>query len=160
MFSQNQCTEAIGYQVMTYFSGNRTTLYIQKVCGHPFKLVDSAVSATPVADRCIKSSTQPCNLHTQQLAVEWPYWRANWLSTWYRHRMPPFQKVSLSNFFPARATPVNISAFLMKWKPLGTTTVQPWSGRPHKLTDWDCWVLMHVARKNHLSSVATLTTEF
>ena len=32
------------------------------VCGH-FKLVDSAISATPVADRCIKLSTQPCNLH-------------------------------------------------------------------------------------------------
>uniref|UniRef100_A0A4W5KT87 Uncharacterized protein n=1 Tax=Hucho hucho TaxID=62062 RepID=A0A4W5KT87_9TELE len=32
------------------------TIYT-KVCGHPFKLVDSAFSATPVADRCIKSST-------------------------------------------------------------------------------------------------------
>jgi hypothetical protein len=26
-----------------------------------------------VADRCIKSSTQSCNLHRQTLAVEWPY---------------------------------------------------------------------------------------
>ena len=26
-----------------------------------------------VADRCIKSSTQTCNLHSQTLAVEWPY---------------------------------------------------------------------------------------
>ena len=42
-----------------------------KVCGHPFKLVDLAISATPAADRCIKWSTQPCNLH--RLAVEWPY---------------------------------------------------------------------------------------
>ena len=44
-----------------------------KVCGHPFKLVDLAISATPVADRCIKSSTQQCNLHRQTLAVEWRY---------------------------------------------------------------------------------------
>ena len=34
------------------------TIYA-KVCGHPFKFVDSAISAIPVADRCIKSSTQP-----------------------------------------------------------------------------------------------------
>jgi hypothetical protein len=37
----------------------------------PFKLVDSAISATPVADRCIKVSTRPCNLYKQTLAVEW-----------------------------------------------------------------------------------------
>lgn len=36
----------------------------------PSKLVDSAISATTNADRCIKSSTQPCNLHRQTLAVE------------------------------------------------------------------------------------------
>ena len=47
-----------------------------KGCGHPSKLVDLAISATPVADRCIKSSTQPCNLCSQTLAVEWPSWRA------------------------------------------------------------------------------------
>ena len=53
------------YQNYTY------TIYT-KVCGHPFKLVDSAISVTPVADRCIKSSTPPCNLHRHTLAVEWP----------------------------------------------------------------------------------------
>ena len=47
--------------------------YIYKKCGHYLKLVDSAISATPVADRYIKSSTQPCSLHRQTLAVEWPY---------------------------------------------------------------------------------------
>lgn len=51
-------------------SPNRYTIYTQ-VCGHPFKLVDLAISATPVAYRCIKSSTQPCNRQT--LEVEWPY---------------------------------------------------------------------------------------
>jgi hypothetical protein len=57
--------------------------------------------------KIIKLSPQPCNLHRQTLAVEWPYWRAQWLSTWHRHRMLPFQQVSLSNFCPARASPVN-----------------------------------------------------
>ncbi|CDQ77704.1 unnamed protein product [Oncorhynchus mykiss] len=47
--------------------------FYTKVCGHSFKLVDSAISATPVAYRCIKSSTQACNLHRQTLVVEWPY---------------------------------------------------------------------------------------
>ena len=45
------------------------TIYT-KVCGYPFKLVDSAILAAHVADRCIESSTQPCNLHRQTLAVE------------------------------------------------------------------------------------------
>ena len=36
-----------------------------KVCGHRFKLEDSAISAIPIADRCMKSSTLPCYLHTQ-----------------------------------------------------------------------------------------------
>ena len=76
-----------------------------KVCGHPFKFVDLAISATAIADRCIKSSTQSCNLHRQTLAVDWLYWRAQWHSTWQCHRMPPFQKVSLSNFFPTRVAP-------------------------------------------------------
>ena len=44
------------------------TIYT-KVCEYPFKLVDSAISATPDADRCIKLSTQPCDLHRQTLAV-------------------------------------------------------------------------------------------
>ena len=84
-----------------------STLYIPKLCGQPFRLVDSAISATPVADRCIKLSTQSHNLHRQTLAVEWSYWRAQWLSTWHYHRMPPFQEVCLSNFCRARPVPVN-----------------------------------------------------
>jgi hypothetical protein len=48
----------------------------------------------------------------------------------------------------------------VKWNHLGATTAQPWSGRPHKLTEWDSRVLKRIARKNRLSSVATLTTEF
>jgi hypothetical protein len=39
-------------------------------------------------------STQPCNLHKQTLAGEWPYWKAQWLSMWHIHRMPPFQQIS------------------------------------------------------------------
>ena len=73
------------------------------VCGHPFIWVGSDISSTPVVDRCIQLSTQPCDLHRQTLAVEWPYRRAQWLSMWYRHRMPPFPQVILSIFCPARA---------------------------------------------------------
>ena len=40
-------------------------MHYTKVCGHPFKLVDLAISVTPVADRCIKSSTLQCNLHSK-----------------------------------------------------------------------------------------------
>ena len=48
----------------------------------------------------------------------------------------------------------------LQWKRLGATTAQPQSGRPHKLTEFDCQVQECIARKNCLSSVATLTTEF
>ena len=39
----------------------------------PLQISEFDYSATPVADRCIKSSTHPCNLHRQTLLVEWPY---------------------------------------------------------------------------------------
>ena len=45
------------------------TIYT-KVCGQPIKIVDWAISATPIADRSIKSSTQPCNLHRQTSTIE------------------------------------------------------------------------------------------
>ena len=89
--------------------------YIYKNMWTPFKLMDLAISATPVTGSCIKSSTQPCNLHRQTLAVKWHYWRAQWLSTWHHHRMPPFQQVSqISALLELpRAT---LSAVIVKWK--------------------------------------------
>ncbi|XP_076347997.1 uncharacterized protein LOC143245519 [Tachypleus tridentatus] len=53
-----------------------------------------------------------------------------------------------------------VSAVIVKCKRLGVTTVQPRSDKPHKLTERDCLVLKHVARKNLLPAVATLTIEF
>jgi len=53
-----------------------------------------------------------------------------------------------------------VSAVIVKWKHLGVTTSQSGSGRPHKLTERDRPVLKGIVRKSHLSSVATLTTEF
>ena len=47
-----------------------------------------------------------------------------------------------------------VRAVIVKWKHLGATTAQPQSGRPHR------WVLNRLEHTNHLSSVATLTTEF
>jgi hypothetical protein len=122
--------------------------------------VDLAISTTPVADRCIKSSTQPCNLHRETLAVEWPYSRAQWFSTWHRHRIPCLQQVSSSNFGPAEAARSTVSAVIVKWIRLGGTTAQLRSGRPHNLTEQYHWVLKHVGHKNCLTSVAALTTEF
>jgi hypothetical protein len=108
-------------------------------------------------DSCIKLSTLPCNLRRQTLEEECPYWRAQWHSTWHRHRMPPFQQVSSSNFYPARAALVNCKSGIVKWKRLGAPMAQPRGGRPNKLIELDCWVLKQVAR---LSSIAALTIEF
>jgi hypothetical protein len=91
--------------------------------------------ATTVADRCLKSSKQPCNLHRQTLAVKWSYWRAQWLSTWHRHRIPPFPQVSSKISALLELPRSTLSAVIVKWKRLGATTSQPRSGRPHKLTE-------------------------
>jgi transposase len=130
------------------------------VCRHPFKLVDSAISATPVADRCVKSSTQPCNLHRQTLAVEWPVLKSC-----------DFQRGTvigchLSNKSVSQVSALlelprsTVSAVIVKWKRLGATAAQPRSGRPHKPTERDHHVQKHVVCKKCLSSVTTLTTEF
>ena len=50
--------------------GNMVYTIYTKVLGHPYKLVDSAISAA--ADSCIQSRTQTCNLNRQTFAVEWP----------------------------------------------------------------------------------------
>ena len=104
-----------------------------------------------------KSSTQPCSLHRQTLAVEWAYWRPQWLSTWHRHRMPPFQQISSSNFCPARAAPVNCKCCYCE---VDTSRRNNSSAQLHKLIEWDRHVLKRKERKNCLSSVATLTTKF
>ena len=123
--------------------------------------MDSAISATPIAVRCIKSSTQPCNLHRQTLAVEWAELKSSVTfnvepSSDVTFPTSQFVKISALLELP-RAT---VSAVIVKWKHLGTTTAQLPSGRPHKFTERDRRVLKHVAWKNRLSSIATLTTEF
>uniref|UniRef100_A0A8L0DTI2 SRCR domain-containing protein n=1 Tax=Oncorhynchus mykiss TaxID=8022 RepID=A0A8L0DTI2_ONCMY len=51
-------------------SGNNKIHYLAKSM---WTLVDSAISATPVPDRCIKLTTLPCNFHRQTLAVKCPF---------------------------------------------------------------------------------------
>ena len=103
------------------------TIYT-KVCGDPFKFVDS-----PIADRCIKSSTQPCNLYRPTMAVE---------------ELSDFQRDTvigchLSNKSVCQIDVLlklpwsNVSAVIVKWKGQGAITAQPRSGRPHKPTEYD-----------------------
>ena len=112
--------------------------------------MDSAISATPVDDRCIKSSTQPCNLHRQQIGSRKAC----------TEELSDFQRGTVIGYHLSNRSELpTVSAVIVKWKRLGATTAQSWSGRPHKLTECLLWVLKRVARKNRLSSVATLTTE-
>ena len=97
--------------------------------------MDLAISATPVADRCIKSRTEPCITFLSNKSVP---------------QISALLELSRST----------VSAVIVKWKHLGATTAQLQSGRPHKLTEGDRRELKHVARTNRLSSVVTLTTEF
>uniref|UniRef100_A0AAZ3PA31 Transposase Tc1-like domain-containing protein n=1 Tax=Oncorhynchus tshawytscha TaxID=74940 RepID=A0AAZ3PA31_ONCTS len=86
-------------------------------------------------------------IHRQILAVEWPYEE---LSDFQRGTVKSVCKMSALLELPWST----VSAVIVKWKHLGAKTSQP-----HKLSEWDHRVLTHVACKNSLSSVATLTTE-
>ena len=109
------------------------TIYT-KVCGHPFILVDLAISAIPVAERCITSSTQPCNLHKQTLAVEWPSEELSFFQS------GTVMGCHLSNKSVCKISALlqlpwsTVSAVIVKWKCLVATTAQPPWGKPHKLT--------------------------
>ena len=51
-----------------------------------------------------------------------------------------------------------VSGIITKWKRLGTTAIQPWSGRPCKMTEWSQWMLRHIVhrgRQLYAESVAT-----
>ena len=104
-------------------------------------------------------NTQPCNLHRQTLAVEWPIWLSN------------FQRGTVIGCHLSNKSVCQISALLelprstvsvviVKWKCLDATTAQLRSGRPHKLTERGRRVVKRVVCKNCLSPVATLTTKF
>ena len=97
-----------------------------KVCGQPFKCVDLAVSATPIAYRCIKLSTPPCNLHRQTLAVEWPILKSAMTFVIGCH----LSNKSVNQISALLELPWStVSAAIVKWKHLWATKAQPWSGR-------------------------------
>ena len=118
--------------------------------------MDYAISATPVADRCIKSSTPPCNLHRQILAVKN---LTEELSDFQHGTIIGCHLSNKSHFCPAWAASVNCKCCYceveMFWSNNGSAA--KWSVRPHKFTERDRWVLKHI---EILSSVATLTTKF
>uniref|UniRef100_A0A0E9XCZ0 Transposase Tc1-like domain-containing protein n=1 Tax=Anguilla anguilla TaxID=7936 RepID=A0A0E9XCZ0_ANGAN len=78
---------------------------------------------------------------------------------WHCHRMPPVQQVSLSYFCLASAVPVNCKCCNCEVEMSRSNSSSATSGWPHKLRTGlpSAEVL---ARKNCLSSVATLITEF
>ena len=92
--------------------------------------MDWDISATPVADRCINSSTQAC--------VD-KHWQQNYLT----EELSDFQrgigchlsnKSVLQNSALLELPRSTVSAVIGKWKRLGATMDQPQSGRPHKLS--------------------------
>ena len=126
-----------------------------KLLPHPFKIVDFDISATSVANRCIKLSTQPCSLHRQTLAEEElteelnDFQRSTVIGG---HLSNKSVQISALLELP-RST---VSTVIVKWKHLEATTATmapPRSGRPHELTERDRQVLKHIVCKNRLSSL-------
>ena len=121
----------------------------------------SAISATPIADRCVKSSTHPCNLQKQTLAVEWAVLKSSVTFNVAPSQDATFPTSQFRQIYAQLELPWSTSSVvIVKWKRLRSTTAQPRSGKPHKLTERDHRVLKCVVQKNRLSSVATLTTKF
>ena len=109
---------------------------------------------SPVADRCIQSSTQPCNLHRQ-----------TWQQNGHTEELSDLQRGTvigrhLSNKSVHQISALlelpqsTVSAVIMKWKRLGSD-VKLQATHAHRTG-----LPSTEARKNRLSSVATLTTEF
>ena len=113
--------------------------------------MDLAISATTFADRCIKSSTQPCNPQTNIGS-----------GMGYIEELSDFQRGTVTGCHLSNKSVHQISALLelpqstvsvviMKWKRLGATTAQPRSGRGHTSShNGTTRVLKCLAWKNRL----------
>ena len=53
-----------------------------------------------------------------------------------------------------------VSGIITKWKRLGTTATQPWSGRPRKMTERGQRMLRHIVRRGRQLSAESVATEF
>ena len=74
---------------------------------------------------------------------------------WHRHRIYHLSNKSVCQISALLELPRSIvSDDIVKWKPLGATTAQPQSCRPHKLTEQDRRVLKSIVCKNCMSSIA------
>jgi hypothetical protein len=110
--------------------GTNTLQYIHYIYKSMWtSLQKSGFGATPVAVRCIKSSTQLCNLHRQTLAVEW----SDELSDFQRGTVigchlynKSVCKISALLDLP-RST---VNAVIVKWKRLVETMAQPMAQPP------------------------------
>ncbi|CAI9624630.1 unnamed protein product [Staurois parvus] len=49
-----------------------------------------------------------------------------------------------------------VSGIITKWKQLGTTSTQPRSGRPRKITEWGQRMLKHTVRRSHQLSAESI----
>ena len=80
-------------------------------------------SHTHFADRCIKLSTPPCNLHRQTLAAEWPVLKSSVtfnVAPSYDATFPTCQFVKCQRCY---SCPSTVSVVIVKWKRIGETTV-------------------------------------
>jgi hypothetical protein len=116
------------------YLGRTYTVYTI-VCGQKYahlQIGGFGYFSTPVADRCIKSSTQPCNLHRQTMTVELP-----------TEELSDFQCGTVIGCHLSNESVRQISALLelleLPGSTVRATTCQPWSGRPHKLKEWNRW---------------------
>ncbi|CAI9594620.1 unnamed protein product, partial [Staurois parvus] len=53
-----------------------------------------------------------------------------------------------------------VSGIITKWKQLGTTAIQPQSGRPRKMTEWGQRMLKRTVRKSCQMSAESIAKDF
>lgn len=112
-------------------------------------------SHTHPVNRCITSSTET-NTGSRLVHIEEPsYFKCGIFIV---HRFCHKSGFEISALLNLPWT--TVSAIIVNWKNLGTATPYSLSSRPHELTEHGHRVLKHIACKNSLSSVASLTIEF
>ncbi|CAI9540364.1 unnamed protein product [Staurois parvus] len=52
-----------------------------------------------------------------------------------------------------------VSSIITKWKKLGTTAIQPRSGRPHKMTEQGQGMLNHIVHRSHQLSAESIAKD-
>ena len=130
-----------------------------KAFTHPSKIVEIRCSNHFCGHRCIKASTKACRLFLQTFMKERVALRSsvNSSDTVIGYHLCNKSSHEISSLLNIPQS--TVSGILTKWKRLGMTATQPWSGMPHKMTEQGQRMLRHIVRRGRQLSAESIATD-